>query len=92
MHLFSKADVVSNVFLQFLTDAGQYVIRFGDVLPKASIQHATPVSVEAVDRKPFLLTKSEKTGAAEMQELRQAADQVTNFFPLKWTNYYDSLM
>lgn len=61
---------------EFLTDAGQYVIRFGDVLPKASIQHATPVSVEAVDRKPFLLTKSEKTGAAEMQELRQAADQV----------------
>ena len=74
-----------NLFLQFLTDAGQYAVRFGDVLPKGSIHHDTPMSEEGVDRKPFLLTKNEKTGGAEMHELQEAADKVHKF-SLKWTN------
>lgn len=73
-----------NLCLQFLTDAGQYVVRFGDVLPKGSIHHATPISEEG-DRKPFLLSKNETTGGAEMQQLQEAANRV-HYFSLKWTD------
>jgi len=75
------ADVVLNFYLQFLTDAGQYEVRFGDVLPKESIHCATAESEDAEDRKPILLSKSETTGGAEMQHLREAADKVHYFSP-----------
>lgn len=75
------ADIVLNLLLQFLTDAGQYVVRFGDVLPKGSIHNVTPESEDAEERKPFLLSKSETTGGAEIQQLREAADKVHNFSP-----------
>lgn len=70
--------------MQFLTDAGQYAVRFGNVLPKGSIHHGTPVSEEGVERKPFLLSKNETTGGAEMQQLQEAADKVYNQSQ-KWT-------
>ncbi|KAG0592022.1 hypothetical protein KC19_1G218700 [Ceratodon purpureus] len=60
---------------EFLTDAGQYMVRFGDVLPKGSIHHPVPTA-EGVDRKPFLLSKNETTGAAEVHQLQEAAEQV----------------
>lgn len=61
---------------EFLTDAGQYAVRFGDVLPKGSSHHAIPVSEEGVDRKPILLSKNENTGGEEMKQMQEAADQV----------------
>jgi hypothetical protein len=77
--------------LQFLTDAGQYAVRFGDVLPKGSSHHATPVSEEGVDRKPILLSKNENTGGEEMKQMQEAADQV-HYFPLKWTEKFCFLL
>lgn len=75
-----QTDVVLNLHLQFLTDAGQYVVRFGDILPKGSIQTAIPELENAEDRKPLLLSKSETTGGAEMQQLREAAEKVCSIF------------
>ena len=69
-------DTVMESWLQFLTDAGQYVVRFGDVLPKDSSPESAPNLEEAQDRKPFLSSMNEKTGAEEMKKLQQAADQV----------------
>lgn len=69
-------DAAMENWLQFLTDAGQYVVRFGDVLPKDSSPQSAPNFEEAQDRKPFLSSMNEKTGAEEMKKLQQAADQV----------------
>lgn len=62
---------------QFLTDAGQYVIRFGDMLPKG-IHPASPVLDEDVqNRKPLLSSTQGQSGAQEMQQLQAAATEVS---------------
>ena len=64
------------IFLaQFLTDAGQYVIRFGDIQPGRSQQYIAPD--EALYGRGPLLTNTEKhSGVQEMQQLQTAAEQV----------------
>jgi hypothetical protein len=62
---------------EFLTDAGQYVIRFGDILPK-DIHPASPVLDEDVqNRKPLLSSTQGQSGAQEMQQLQAAATEVS---------------
>ncbi|KAH9560150.1 hypothetical protein CY35_06G091700 [Sphagnum magellanicum] len=60
---------------EFLTDAGQYVIQFGDTLPKG-IHPASPVLDEDVqNRKPLLSSTQGQSGAQEMQQLQAAATE-----------------
>lgn len=69
-------DTAIENWLQFSTDAGQYVVRFGDVLPKYISPQSAPNFEEAHYRKPFLSSMNEKSGAEEVKKLQQAADQV----------------
>ncbi|KAG0557781.1 hypothetical protein M758_11G152800 [Ceratodon purpureus] len=59
---------------EFLTDAGQYVIRFGDIQPGQSQQHIAPD--EALHGRGPLFTNTQKhSGVQEMQQLQTAAEQ-----------------
>lgn len=62
--------------MQFLTDAGQYAIRFGDIQPEHSQEYIAPD--EALhSRGPLLSTTQKHSGDQEMQQLQTAAEQVT---------------
>jgi hypothetical protein len=60
---------------EFLTDAGQYMIRFGDVLPRSRFQY-TAHDETLHNHKPLLSTKQTHSGLQEMQQLRAAAEEV----------------
>lgn len=62
-------------WVQFLTDAGQYMIRFGDVLPRSRFQY-TAHNETLHNHKPLLSTKQTHSGLQEMQQLRAAAEEV----------------
>jgi hypothetical protein len=61
-------------WVQFLTDAGQYMIRFGDVLPRSRFQY-TAHDETLHNHKPLLSTKQTHSGLQEMQQLRAAAEE-----------------
>ncbi len=61
--------------MQFLTDAGQYMIRFGDVSPRSRFQY-TAHDETLHNHKPLLSTKQTHSGLQEMQQLRAAAEEV----------------
>jgi len=61
--------------VQFLTDAGQYVIRFGDIQPGHSQQYIA--SDDVLHSRGSLFTNTQKhSGVQEMQQLQTAAEQV----------------
>jgi hypothetical protein len=62
-------------WVQFLTDAGQYMIRFGDVSPRSRFQY-TAHDETLHNHKPLLSTKQTHSGLQEMQQLRAAAEEV----------------
>ena len=74
------------LWLQFLTDAGQYVIRFGDIQPGQSQQHIAPD--EALHGRGPLFTNTQKhSGVQEMQQLQTAAEQVGGLSPLAFIQF-----
>lgn len=64
--------------MQFLTDAGQYVIRFGDIQPNHSQQYIASDDVLHT-RGPLFTNTQKHSGVQEMQQLQTAAEQVTAF-------------
>lgn len=67
------------VWVQFLTDAGQYVIRFGDIQPGHSQEYIAPD--DALHSRGPLFTNTQKhSGTQEMQQLQTAAEQVGALF------------
>ncbi|CAM6089242.1 unnamed protein product [Calypogeia fissa] len=58
---------------EFLTDAGQYVVRFGDNVPNSSLQAQPPRADLRLPGRPIL--SGSPTALNEMQQLRAAAQQ-----------------
>jgi hypothetical protein len=67
--------LVLKFWVQFLTDAGQYMIRFGDILPEGSDHFTAPVE-DLHSRGPFLASTKGQSGVQEMQQLKAAAEEV----------------
>lgn len=61
--------------MQFLTDAGQYMIRYGDMMPEHDHQY-TAAEKDLHSRRPLLATGDGHSGAQEMQRLQAAAEEV----------------
>jgi hypothetical protein len=60
---------------EFLTDAGQYVIRFGDIQPERSQQYIASDEVLHQSRGPLFTNTKQHSGVQEMQQLQTAAEQ-----------------
>ncbi|XP_073390459.1 phospholipid scramblase family protein C343.06c isoform X3 [Physcomitrium patens] len=59
---------------EFLTDAGQYVIRFGDIHPDQSPHYIAPDEV-LHGRGPLLTNTKQHSGVQEMHQLQTAAEE-----------------
>lgn len=64
------------MWLQFLTDAGQYVIRFGDIHPDQSPHYIAPDEI-LHGRGPLLTNTKQHSGVQEMHQLQTAAEEVS---------------
>lgn len=70
--------------MQFLTDAGQYVIRFGDIQPERSQQYIASDEVLHQSRGPLFTNTKQHSGVQEMQQLQTAAEQVAALLTISW--------